>query len=290
MLSRDGGGRELAARAGIGLRAPHVAEVLTRPAAVGWVEVHAENYMGGGPARRTLERVRTELPLSLHGVGLSLGSAAPLDRRHLDRLADLVERFEPALVSEHFAWSVAGGAYLNDLLPVPLDEEALAVTARHVDEVQTRLRRQILVENPSSYLRFTHTTMTETEFLAALVERAGCGLLCDVNNIYVSAHNVGFDPLAYLAAVPAAAVGQIHLAGHTVNDADGHTVLIDDHGARVAPAVWELYARALDLFGAVPTLVEWDSQLPSLSVLLGEAREADRRLARVQDQAHAVAS
>ena len=290
MASRDGGVRDLTARAGIGLRAPHVAAVLARPAEVAWVEVHAENYMGGGPARRDLERVRTELPLSVHGVGLSLGSAGELDRRHLERLADLVDRVEPALVSEHLSWSVSGGAYFNDLLPLPLSEEALAVTARHVDEVQDRLRRRILIENPSAYLRFTGATMREPEFLAALVERTGCGMLCDVNNIYVSAHNVGLDPVAYLDGLPADAVGQIHLAGHAVNDADGRAVLIDDHGSRVAAEVWQLYALALDRFGAVPTLIEWDTDLPSLPVLLGEAAQANRWLACADRRGHVLAA
>ena len=290
MPTRDGGVRTVTARAGIGLRAPHVAAVLARPHDVGWVEVHAENYMDGGPARRELERVRAELPLSIHGVGLSLGSAGPLDARHLDRLADLVERVEPALVSEHLAWSGADGAYLNALLPLPLHEEALAWTARHVDEVQTRLRRRILIENPSSYLRFTDGTMTEPEFLAALVARTGCALLCDVNNVYVSARNLGFDPVVYLDALPAHAVAQIHLAGHAVNDADGHSVLIDDHGARVAAAVWALYAGALDRFGAVPTLIEWDSALPALPVLLDEAAQANRWLACADRRDHAAAA
>ena len=290
MLPRDGGVRVLTARAGIGLRTPHVAEVLQRPGDVTWVEVHAENYMGGGPLRRDLERIRREMPLSLHGVGLSLGSAAGLDRRHLARLADLVERFEPALVSEHLAWSVVGSAYLNDLLPLPLDEEALAVVVCHVDEVQTRLRRPILVENPSSYLRFVHATMSEPEFLGALVARTGCRLLCDVNNVYVSAHNLGLDPIAYLEALPAYAVEQIHLAGHAVNDAESRTILIDDHGSRTAPAVWTLYRAALARFGIVPTLIEWDSALPPLPVLLDEAAQADREIAQAKEMADAVAA
>jgi hypothetical protein len=290
MRSRDGGTRELPARAGIGLRAPHVAEILRQRPAVGWLEVHAENYMGGGPAIRDLERVREDFPISLHGVGLSLGTAGPLDARHLERFARLVERIEPALVSEHLSWSVAGGVYLNDLLPVPLTEETLAVVAQHVEQVQARLGRRILVENPSSYLRFTDSTIPEAVFLAELARRTGCGVLCDVNNIYVSSMNLGFDAVRYLAALPAAAIGEIHLAGHAINDADGRTILIDDHGAPVANAVWRLYAQALERFGPIPTLVEWDTNLPPLAVLLGEAAEAQELLNRVAGGAHVCAA
>ncbi|HTO12751.1 MAG TPA: DUF692 domain-containing protein [Candidatus Binatia bacterium] len=265
--------------AGIGLRSPHVEEVLgTRPA-VGWLEVHAENYMGGGPAVRTLERLRRDYPLSVHGVGLSLGSADGLDARHLERLARLVERLEPALVSEHLSWSVTGGAYLNHLLPLPYTAESLAVVSEHVERVQTRLGRRLLVENPSGYLRFRGAEIAEADFLAALARRTGCGLLCDVNNIHVTCANLGGDPDDYLAVLPPDAIDEIHLAGHAVNDADGRPILIDDHGSPVAPAVWDLYARALDRFGARPTLIEWDTDVPPLPVLLAEAAEAARRLA-----------
>lgn len=267
------------AAAGIGLRAPHVAELLATRPPVPWLEVHAENYMGGGPRVRDLERVRRDYPVALHGVGLSLGTAGPLDRRHLARLAALAERVEPCLVSEHLSWSVAGGAYLNHLLPLPLTHEALDVVARHVDEVQAALRRRILVENPSSYLRWRGPTLGEAEFLAEVVRRTGCGLLCDVNNLHVTAANLGLDPVAYLDALPAAAVGEIHLAGHCANEADGRVVLIDDHGSPVAEPVWGLYRLALERFGPVPTLVEWDTDLPPLDVLLGEAARAEARLA-----------
>jgi uncharacterized protein len=275
MTSRDGGARTALGAAGIGLRAPHVAEVIATRPAIGWLEVHAENYMGGGAALRALEQVRREYPIALHGVGLSLGSADDLDRRHLERLRALAERIQPALVSEHLAWSVSGGAYLNHLLPLPCDDETLSIVARHVDEAQARLGRQLLIENPASYLRFRRSTMAEPQFLAELARRTGCGLLCDVNNVFVSGHNVGFDPGAYLDALPASAIGEIHLAGHSRNDADGRPILIDDHGGAVAPAVWALYARALRRFGPVPSLVEWDTDLPALSTLLGEARWAD---------------
>jgi uncharacterized protein (UPF0276 family) len=266
------------ARAGIGLRSAHLAEVLATRPALPWLEVHPENYLGGGPAVRALHELRRDYPISFHIVGLSVGSAGGVDRRHLDRLRRLVERLELALVSEHLAWSQAAGAYLNHLLPLPYTEEALATVCRNVDEVQTILGRRVLIENPSGYLRFTGSTIPEAEFLAALARRTGCGLLCDVNNLYVSARNLGLDPEAYLAALPPDAVGEIHVAGHATNDVDGRTLLIDDHGSPVAPAVWRLYEEALRRFGPVPTLIEWDSAIPPLEILVGEAHRADARL------------
>jgi uncharacterized protein (UPF0276 family) len=276
-MTGSNGGSE--ARAGIGLRAPHLAAVLAARPAVAWFEVHAENYMGGGgPALRTLERIRRDYPLSLHGVGLSLGRADDLDARHLDRLRTLADRLEPVRVSEHLSWSMADGIYLNHLLPLPYTEESLDTVARHISQTQDALGRRLLVENPSTYLRFVHSPMAEPEFLAELVRRTGCGLLCDVNNAYVTCSNFGEDPAAYLEAIPAAAVGEIHLAGHARNEADGVTILIDDHGSRVAPAVWRLYELALARFGPVPTLVEWDTDIPELAVLLDEAGAAERIL------------
>jgi uncharacterized protein (UPF0276 family) len=269
----------------------HVAEVLATRPAIDWLEVHAENYMGGGPAVRALERVRREYPVSIHGVGLSLGSADGLDAVHLERLAGLVERLQPALVSEHLSWSITGGAYLNHLLPLPYTEETLAVVSEHVERVQERLGRRLLVENPSSYLRFTESPMPEAEFLNALVRRTGCGLLCDVNNVYVSCQNLGGDAAAYLDGIEPAAVAEIHLAGHAVNDADGQAILIDDHGSRVAEDVWRLHARALARFGAVPTLVEWDTDVPPLAILLEEAAKANvmlRAALRDDGDAHAA--
>ena len=263
---------------GLGLRAPHVAEVIATRPAVGWWEVHAENYLGGGSARRQLEVIRGDYPVAVHGVGLSLGSADGLDERHLVRLRALVARVEPALVSEHLSWSIAGGAFLNHLLPLPYTEESLALVCRHVEQAQAALGRRLLVENPSSYLRFRHSPIPEPQFLAELARRTGCGLLCDVNNVYVSTENFGLDAAAYLDAIPRAAVGEIHLAGHARNDADGRTVLIDDHGSRTAPAVWALYERALARFGPAPTLIEWDTDIPALGVLLDEAALAERRL------------
>ena len=263
---------------GIGLRSRHVDEILAGPRRVGWLEIHAENYMGGGPAGRALERIRRDHPLSVHGVGLSLGSAGGLNAAHLARLATLVERLQPALVSEHLSWSVAGGVYLNHLLPLPCTEEALVVVAENVARVQDRLSRQLLVENPASYLRFEDAEMTEPQFLTALAQQTGCGVLCDVNNVFVSCANLGGDAVAYLRALEPATVGEIHLAGHVVNEADGQRILIDDHGSRVAPAVWQLYAHAVRRLGMVPTLVEWDTDVPSLGVLLDEAAQAERIL------------
>jgi uncharacterized protein len=278
----------LPARAGIGLRSPHVAEVLATRPALAWLEVHPENYLGGGPAVRALQAIRQDYPVSFHAVGLSVGTADGLDRRHLGRLKSLADRLEPALVSEHLAWSQVSGAYLNHLLPLPYTDEALAVVCRNVDEVQTTLGRRVLIENPSGYLRFTASTIPEAEFLAALVLRTGCGLLCDVNNVYVTTQNLGLDPVAYLAALPPGAVDEIHLAGHSVNDADGQLLLIDDHGSPVSPAVWALYEHALRRFGAVPTLVEWDTEVPTLEVLLQEARRAEARLQATMGDADAA--
>jgi uncharacterized protein len=285
------GKRALPSGAGIGLRAPHVGELLATRPAVPWLEVHPENYMSGGPALVLLDAVRREYPVSLHGVGLSLGTAEDIDARHLSRLRSLVDRLEPCLVSEHLSWSTAGGAYLNHLLPLPYTDETLDVVADHIDEVQNALGRRILIENPSSYLRFRHSSMAEPHFLAELARRTGCGLLCDVNNIYVSAWNVGLDAGSYLDALPVPAIGEIHLAGHAANDADGRTILIDDHGSPVTGPVWKLYQRALERFGSVPTLIEWDTDIPELSVLLGEASVADRLLeAFTSEDDHACAA
>jgi uncharacterized protein (UPF0276 family) len=256
----------------------------SRPA-LGWLEVHAENYMGGGPVIALLEAVRREYPIALHGVGLSLGTDGAMDRRHLGRLRALVERIEPCLVSEHLSWSIGGGAYLNHLLPLPYTAETLGIVAEHVSRAQDALGRSILVENPSSYLRFRHSTIPEPAFLAELARITGCGLLCDVNNVFVTAWNLGLDPDGYLDALPAPAVGEIHLAGHARNDAEGRPILIDDHGSRVADPVWALYAHALRRFGPVPTLIEWDTDLPELGVLIDEATIAERLMAAAPEGA-----
>jgi uncharacterized protein (UPF0276 family) len=284
MIDRLAADASLPLEAGIGLRGPHLAEVVAMPPAVGFLEVHPENYMGGGPGLAALERLRRDKPLSLHGVGLSLGGGGGLDEAHLSRLSLLVDRLQPALVSEHLSWSIIEGVYLNDLLPLPYTEEALDLVSEHVERTLDYLRRRILIENPSSYLRFRHSTMSEPAFLAAIVRRTGCGLLCDINNIYVSACNLHFDPFDYLAALPGEAIGEFHLAGHGANDIDGQTILIDDHGSVVSDPVWALYGEALRLFGPRPTLIEWDSRLPALSVLTGEAAKADAHAAQIRQE------
>jgi uncharacterized protein len=279
------------AAAGIGLRFPHHDQVLQQRPRVAWFEVHAENYFGGGAARRVLASVRRDYPLSLHGVGLSLGSAEELDAEHLRRIAELVRRTEPGLVSEHLSWSVVGGQYLADLLPLPMTEEALDVVCRHVEQTQTALQRRILIENPSTYLQFRHSTIPEWEFISAVAQRTGCGILCDVNNIYVSACNHGWDPQVYLHALPATAVGEIHLAGHALRTLDdGSVVHIDNHGARVAAEVWALYAQALRRFGNRPTLIEWDSDIPAFELLLDEAAQATALLHSAAEASHACAA
>ena len=263
------------ADAGIGLRFQHHRSVLEEKPAVGWFEVHPENYMGGGTPLGYLDAVRRDYPLSLHGVGLSLGRADGLDERHLSRLRRLVERTEPGLVSEHLAWSAVGGKHFADLLPLPLTEEALALVCRNVEVTQDFLGRDILLENASSYLRYRHSTIPEWEFIAAVAARTGCGILCDVNNIFVSASNHGFDARRYLRALPHERIGEIHLAGHKRRELDdGRSIRIDDHGSRVCREVWALYAEALALFGRVPTLIEWDTDVPPLGVLLEEAAQA----------------
>jgi uncharacterized protein (UPF0276 family) len=267
-------------RAGIGLRTPHYRAIQATQPDIGWLEVHSENYFGdGGQPLYFLERMRAHYPISLHGVGLSLGSADALDADHLRRLKRLVERIEPGLVSEHLSWSAAGGRHLNDLLPLPGTEEALAVACAHIRETQDYLGRQILVENISGYLAYRHSTIPEPEFITEVVDRTGCGLLLDVNNVFVSAANLGFDAAAWLAAIPAHAVQEIHLAGH----ARAGALLVDTHGARVAEPVWELFGLALRRLGPLPVLIEWDTDIPPLAVLLDEAARA----AAIMEQGHA---
>jgi len=268
------------ARAGIGLRAPHHAALLSVRPPVGWLEAHAENYFpAGGAQPAILERLRADYPLSLHAVGLGLGSVEPLDLAHVAQLRRLVARFQPALVSEHLCWGRVEGSHLNDLLPLPYTEEALALVTARVRELQDRLGRQVLIENLSTYLQFTDSTLAEWEFLAALVRDSGCGLLLDVNNVYVSARNHGFDPLRFIAALPVDAVREIHLAGHDVERFGARELRIDTHDRAVCDEVWALYRVALTRFGAVPTLVEWDAALPPLEVLLAEAARADAIMA-----------
>lgn len=269
------------ALAGIGLRFPHHQAVIERRPRVAWFEVHTENYMGGGAPLRCLEAIRRDYPVSLHGVGLSLGCADGLDAAHLDRIARLAARIEPGLVSEHLTWSISDGNYLGDLLPLPLTEEALDVVCDNVDRFQHALRRQILIENPSSYLRYRHSTIAESEFMVALARRTGCGILCDVNNVFVSAANHGWDAVAYLEALPPVEVKELHLAGHTVKQlSDGAELRIDDHGSHVEPAVWALFRQAVLRFGARPTMIEWDTNIPALEVLVEQADRASAILSQ----------
>lgn len=276
------------ALAGIGMRFQHHHAIVRELPAVGWLEVHPENYMGGGPHLRALEAARREYPVSLHGVGLSLGSAEGLDPEHLRRWADLARRIEPVLVSEHLSWSISGGIYLNDLIPVPYTKDAFNVFRRNLDRMQEALKRQVLIENPSAYVAYRHSEMAEWEFLGELVRQTGCGILLDVNNLHVSGSNLGIDPHEYLAGLPSGVVGEIHLAGHTKRRLDdGSTLLIDDHGDVVDDPVWELYAAALARLGPVPTMIEWDSRIPPLDVLAAEAAKADAVALRSLEAGHA---
>ena len=278
-------------RAGVGFKPEHLEAILAEPAAVGFFEVHAETYMGdGGPPHRRLEAIRARHPLSLHGVGLSIGSPRPLDREHLARLRGLIRRYQPAQFSEHLAWSSHDEGFLADLLPLPYDEETLAVVCRHIDETQEALATRLLLENPSTYVQFADSAIPETEFLAEVARRTGCGLLLDVNNVYVSACNHGFDAHGYIEAMPREAVQEIHLAGHAVREIGEATLRIDDHGSAVCDAVWQLYAAALARLGPVPTLIEWDSNVPELPVLVAEAVTADGFLAKAAEARSAVAA
>ena len=268
-------------RAGVGLKPEHYRDILDGWPDIGWFEIHAENYMGeGGPPHAYLTAIRERYPLSLHGVGLSIGGSGSLDKAHLARLKALVDRYQPALFSEHLAWSSHDTVYLNDLLPLPYTEETLATVCAHIDEVQEVLQRQMLLENPSTYVAFAEASMTEVEFLSEVVCRTGCGLLLDVNNVFVQAANHGFDASAYLDSFPAEHVDEIHLGGHAEDaDDDGSALLIDDHGHAVADPVWALFARTLARTGPRPTLIEWDNDVPSWLVLFAEAKRADAVIA-----------
>lgn len=264
-------------RAGVGLKARHCATILRDRPDIGWFEVHPENYMGaGGPPHRHLAAIRENYPLSLHGVGLSIGGAGPLDAEHLARLNGLVDRYQPGLFSEHLAWSSHDEGYLNDLLPLPYTQETLARVAAHVDQVQETIGRRILIENPSTYVRFAASDMSEIEFLSDLARRTGCGLLLDVNNVHVQATNHGFEAAGYIDAFPVEHVGEIHLAGHARDEDDlGEPLLIDTHDRQVDRIVWDLYARAVARTGPVPTLIEWDADVPDWPVLHAEAMRAE---------------
>ncbi len=264
---------------GVGLRTPHYPEFINSRSDVAWLEVHSENYFGEGPGIAVLEKIRADYPISLHGVGLSLGSADVLDDHHLKQLQQLITRISPSLVSEHLCWCALAGRHLNDLIPMPYSKAVLNLMCERVNEVQEFLGRRILIENVSSYLRWQNEELSEWDFIAELAKRTGCGLLLDVNNIYVSSINHGFDARLYLAAMPADNVLEIHLAGHEMQ----HGCLIDTHSRPVCAEVWQLYREAIQMVGAKPTLIEWDSDIPPLETLLAEAATAKNIL----EQEHA---
>ena len=276
--------------AGLGFKPEHFADICAAPGAVGFYEVHAENYMGdGGAPHAMLTALRQDHALSIHGVGLSIGSAQGLDPDHLSRLRALLDRYQPESFSEHLAWSSHGATWLNDLLPLPYTTETLDLICTHIDQVQDTLGRRMLLENPATYVTWHSSTLPETTFLSEVARRTGCGLLLDINNVFVSASNHRYDPRDYLADFPLAAVGEIHLAGHDSEDLPSGPLLIDSHGAPVADPVWTLYAETLARTGPRPTLVEWDNDLPGFDILLAEARQAQDLLTRAaRGKSHAA--
>jgi len=283
----------IAGLAGTSFKPQHLKAILAGAKPLGFLEVHAENYMGaGGPPHRALEAVRRDHPLSLHGVCMSIGAPQALDKAHLARFADLVRRYEPALVSEHLAWSTHDRVFYNDLLPLPYTEATLRAVSDHIEEVQEAIGRPLLLENPSTYVLFRESTMSETDFIRAIAARTGCGLLLDVNNVFVSATNHGFSPLVYLADFPLGAVGEIHLAGHAEqSDDEGEPLLIDSHDRPVSDAVWKLFEKVIERAGPTPTLIEWDSEIPEWPRLAAEAAAAQDILERagaVWMRAHAA--
>ena len=285
----------IAGLAGTSFKHEHLPAILADGRQRGFFEVHAENYMGaGGAPHRALESVRRDHPVSLHGVCMSIGGEQPLDRAHLRRFRDLVVRYEPALVSEHLAWSTHETAFFNDLLPLPYTAATLGRVCDHIDEVQEAIGRPLLLENPSTYLAFRDSTMGETDFIRTVAARTGCGLLLDINNVFVSAANHGFSALEYLSDFPLSRVGEIHLAGHAEQaDDEGHPLLIDSHDGPVADAVWKLFAIAIDRCGPIPTLIEWDSRIPGWPILKAEAAAAqailDRKAIVARGARHAAA-
>ncbi|PSW09049.1 hypothetical protein C9J01_22055 [Photobacterium rosenbergii] len=270
---------------GVGLRSPHIHQILSERPEIGWLEIHSENYFtANSPARQQLRDIANHYPISCHGIGMSLGSADELDKQHLGQLKQLVDEINPIAVSDHLSWSSVDGQYFNDLLPLPYTEEALAHFCRKVEQVQEALGRQLLVENPSSYLSFNHSTIPEWEFLRAVQQRTGCGLLFDLNNIYVSSFNHGFDCQTYLDAIDPRTVKEIHLAGFTVKQFAQGEIWIDTHSKPVSEPVWQLYRQWVrqhfTVLGGVPTLIEWDLDIPELDVLLGEAEKAQQIIAK----------
>jgi uncharacterized protein (UPF0276 family) len=275
------------ARGGLGLKSEHYREILAMKPDLGFFEIHAENYMGnGGPPHRYLTAIRESYPISLHGVGLSIGGRRPLDTAHLSRLKELNQRYQPGLFSEHLAWSTHDTGYLSDLLPLPYTNETLARVCEHIEQTQEFLGRQMLLENPSSYLSFEESIFTEAEFISAIVRRTGCGLLLDVNNVFVSASNLKTSAMAYISAYPLAHVQEIHLAGHdVVGEEAGNVLLVDAHGSEVANDVWQLYAVVIARTGPLPTLIERDNNVPAFGVLAAEASRAERIMQQQQKAA-----
>lgn len=273
------------ARAGAGLKGQHIDDILADKFKMGFFEVHAENYMGdGGMPHQALTKIRENFPISVHGVGLSIGAEKGLDDMHIERLAKVVDRYQPGIVSEHLAWSTHDTHYYNDLLPVPYDQETLDRVVSHIGQVQDRLKRPILLENPSTYVAFSQSTMSETDFITEIARRAGCGLLLDINNVFVSAINHKFSPREYLNNFPLGHVGEIHLAGHAEDtDDDGEILLIDAHDRPVCDEVWGLYKHVVTEIGTIPTLVEWDNDVPDWPILRREAKLAEAILSQVPE-------
>lgn len=276
--------------AGIGLRHPYYKEVADNPPEVGWLEVHPENYFGGGAHHKFLEKARENFPLSLHAIGLSLGSDQPVSKDHLKQFKALIDRYEPFAVSDHASWSASGNAHLNDLLPLPYTFETLERLCANIQRTQEYFGRQMLVENPSTYIAFKHNDMSEAELMNALAERTGCGILLDINNIYVQSRNHGLDAWAYIDTIKPEHVGEMHLAGHTEQAAGEHLILVDTHSKPVKKDVWDLYEHAVKRFGAIPTLIEWDQDFPALDVLVAEAAKARHIINRCTQEGFAHAA
>lgn len=278
------------ARAGIGVKPMHYRELLATRPPLSFIEVHAENYMGaGGPPHAYLESLAAQYLLSFHGVGISLGGVEPLNREHLASWRTLIRRYQPALVSEHIAWSRFAGNWMHDLLPIPYTSEALGVVCDHIDEMQSYLQRRILVENPSTYVEFQQSEIPETEFMVEVSRRTGCGLLLDINNVFVSAKNHNGDARQWLSRIPGELVAEIHLAGHSVVRDGAFAICVDDHGSRVSEDVWKLYRETITRMGTKPTLIEWDTDVPALDILLDEALLADQIAAQTESGHVAVA-
>lgn len=265
---------------GIGLRSPHYQEILDTPPEIGWFEIHPENYFCGGIHKYFLDQISERYPLSMHAVGLSLGADQDVDGSHLRALKDLVDRYDPFLVSDHIAWSASGNAHLNDLLPLPYTEESLARICKNIGQVQDTVERNILVENPSTYISFKDNDMSEAAFMNAVCETTGACMILDVNNIYVQSHNHGLDPYKYIDVIDARHVGEIHLAGHIEKPVGQHKILVDTHNQRVCDDVWNLYKYVVQKCGTIPTLIEWDQDFPSLQVLSDEAAKARKILGK----------